>query len=156
MSLKLYPRRNKKISKKPTHQRLQNRVFSSDSEQEKTLSTYSRQKKVSRILWMDEPVEDVPSIPYDIDGTTVFKVKAKNRLELLDALKDGRKWKKDSRTEWSGLCPLDIEIVREVIHVPTPIVSFINNLSMATVQTSRALFCFGELHTMSSPEVRSI
>ena len=40
---------------------------------------------------MDEPVEDVPSIPYDTDGTTVFKVKAKNRLELLDALKDGRK-----------------------------------------------------------------
>ena len=77
-------------------------IFSSDSEQEKTLSTYSRQKKVSRVLWMDEPVKDVPSIPYDIDGTTVFKVKAKNRLELLDALKDGRKWKKDSRTEWSG------------------------------------------------------
>ena len=51
---------------------------------------------------MDEPVKDVPSIPYDIDGTTVFKVKAKNRLELVDALKDGRKWKKDSRTERSG------------------------------------------------------
>ena len=40
-------------------------TFSSDSEQEKTLSTYSRQKKVSRVLWMDEPVKDVPSIPYD-------------------------------------------------------------------------------------------
>ena len=51
---------------------------------------------------MEEPVKEFPSIPYDIDGTTVLKIKAKNRHELLDALKNGRKWKKDSRTEWPG------------------------------------------------------
>ena len=34
---------------------------------------------------------------------------------------------------------LDIEIVREVIHAPTLIASFINNLSMATVQTSKMM-----------------
>ena len=43
---------------------------------------------------MDEPMKDASSISYDIDGTTVFKVKAKNRFELLDALKDGGKCKK--------------------------------------------------------------
>lgn len=73
---------------------------------------------------MDEPMKDASSISYDIDGTTVFKVKAKNRFELLDALKDGGKCKKDSGTEWSGFTFLNIEIVREVIHAPTPIVVF--------------------------------
>ena len=52
---------------------------------------------------MNEPVKEFPSIPYAIDGTTVFKVKTKNRLELRDSLKDGRKWKNDSRKELSGL-----------------------------------------------------
>ena len=32
----------------------------------------------------------------------MFKVITKNRLDLRDALKDGRKWKKDLCTEWSG------------------------------------------------------
>ena len=40
-------------------------------------------------------------VSYNIDRVTVFKLKAKNRLELLDALKDGRKGKKVSHTEWS-------------------------------------------------------
>ena len=38
-----------------------------------------------------------------------------------------------------GLCLLDIEIVWEVIHAPTTIVPFINNLSMTTVQTSKMM-----------------
>ena len=55
-------------------------TFSSDSEHEKMFSTYLRQKKVSRVLLMNEPVRNLPSIPYGIDGTNLFKVKAKNRL----------------------------------------------------------------------------
>ena len=138
MPLKLYLTRNE-ISKKLTHQRLKNRVPFLQTQEEKILSTYSQQKKVSRLLCIDEPVKDVPSIPYNIDRATAFKRKAKNRLELLDALKEERKWKKVSQQNGQGSCLLDMEIVRDVIHAPTPIATFINNLSMATVQTSKMM-----------------
>ena len=32
------------------------------------------------MMWMNEPVRNVDSIPYGIDGTNVFKVKGKNRF----------------------------------------------------------------------------
>ena len=51
---------------------------------------------------MDEPVQTVNSIPYNIDGISAYKIKARNRVLLLEALKDGRKWSKDSRTKWTG------------------------------------------------------
>ena len=70
--------------------------------QEIFASLSQRRKKVSRVLWMDEPVQTVNSIPYNIDGISVYKIKAKNSVLLLEALKDGRKWNKDSRTEWTG------------------------------------------------------
>ena len=54
--------------------------FSEDSEHEKMFSTYLRQKKVSRVMWMNEPVRNVDSISCGIDGMNVFKVKGKNRL----------------------------------------------------------------------------
>ena len=56
------------------------RTFSSDSEHEKMFPTYLRQKKVSRVLLMNEHVRNLLSIPYGIDGKNLFKVKAKNRL----------------------------------------------------------------------------
>ena len=46
---------------------------------------------------------------------------------------------KDSCTEWSEFVFLDTEIDCEVIHSLTPIVSFINNLSIRTVQTSKMM-----------------
>ena len=55
-------------------------TFSSDSEHEKIFSTYLRQKKVSRDLLMNEPVRNVPLIPYGIDETNSVKVKAKKML----------------------------------------------------------------------------
>ena len=54
-------------------------------------SSYITQKKVSRYLWMDQPVEVVKALPYDIDGIKVYNVKADSRLQLLEAIKDGRK-----------------------------------------------------------------
>ena len=61
-------------------------------------------------------MKDGPLITYDIDGTTVFKVIAKNRLDLPDALKDGRKWKKDLCTEWSGFVSVRYrDIVRNTV-----------------------------------------
>ena len=56
------------------------RTFSSDSEHEKMFPTYLRKKKVSRVLLMNEHVRKLLSIAYGIDGTNLFKVKAKNRL----------------------------------------------------------------------------
>ena len=46
---------------------------------------------------------------------------------------------KDSCTEWSEFVFLDKEIDCEVVHSLTPIVSFINNLSTATVQTYKMM-----------------
>ena len=65
-------------------------------------SLSQRQKKVSRVLWMDEPVQTVNSIPYNIDGISVYKIKARNTVLRLEALKNGRKWNKDSTARWTG------------------------------------------------------
>ena len=45
----------------------------------------------------------------------------------------------DLCTEWSEFVFLDTEIDCEVIHSLTPVVSFINNLSIGTVQTSKMM-----------------
>ena len=39
------------------------------------------------------------ALPYDIDGIKAYNVKADSRLQLLEGIKDGRKWKRDSRTD---------------------------------------------------------
>ena len=80
--------------------------FTSSSDTDENTEIFAtlsqRKKKVSGVLWMDEPVQTVNSIPYNIDGISAYKIKARNRLLLLEALKDGTKWNKDSRTEWTG------------------------------------------------------
>ena len=43
----------------------------------------------------------VEKIPFVLDGKKVYQVTAKTRIKLLEKLKDGRQWKKDSRTTWS-------------------------------------------------------
>ena len=77
---------------------------SSDTDEDTEIfaSLSQRQKKVSTVLWMDEPVQTVNSIPYNIDGISVYKIKARNTVLRLEALKDGRKWNKDSTTQWTG------------------------------------------------------
>ena len=77
---------------------------SSDTDEDTEIfaSLSQRQKKVSKVLWMDEPVQTVNSIPYNIDGMSVYKIKARNTVLRLEALKDGRKWHKDSTTQWTG------------------------------------------------------
>ena len=52
--------------------------------------------------WMDKKVKTVNSSPYNIDGISVYKIKERNRVLLLEGLKGGRNWNKDSRTEWKG------------------------------------------------------
>ena len=43
----------------------------------------------------------VEKIPFDIDGKKVYQVTAHTRAKPLEKLKDGRQWKKDSKTTWS-------------------------------------------------------
>ena len=51
---------------------------------------------------MDQPVEVVKVLLYDIDGIKVYNDKADSRLQLLEAIKDGQKWKRDSRKDWAS------------------------------------------------------
>ena len=41
-------------------------------------------------------------LPYDIDGLCCFKLKDANRIRLLEKVRDGRSWEKESRTSWTG------------------------------------------------------
>ena len=66
---------------------------------------------------MDEPVQTVNSIPYNIDRISVYKIKARNRVLLLEALKGERKWNKDSRTEWTGFASEIPRLLRR-LHMP--------------------------------------
>ena len=66
---------------------------------------------------MDEPVQTVNSIPYNIDRIFVYKIKARNRVLLLEALKGERKWNKDSRTEWTGFASEIPRLLRR-LHMP--------------------------------------
>ena len=52
--------------------------------------------------WEDVPCEKVEKIPNDVDGLKHYVVKDKSRSSLLAKCKDGRKWKRDSCTKWSG------------------------------------------------------
>ena len=74
-----------------------------DKDTEILASLSQRQKKVSKVLRMDEPVQTVNSIPYNIDGICVYKIKARNRVLLLEALEDGRKWNKIQEQNGQGL-----------------------------------------------------
>ena len=59
-------------------------------------------KKMLKDILVDKEPEKVNQLPYDINGTKVYEVRGSSRAQLLQKLKDGRPWKKDSRTTWSG------------------------------------------------------
>ena len=61
-----------------------------------------KQVKYTRGLWANTVCKKVPKIPLDIDGIVLYNVKADNRNSLLASCRDGRTWKNDSRTAWSG------------------------------------------------------
>ena len=73
-----------------------------DKDTEILASLSQRQKKVSKVLWMDEPVQTVNSIPYNIDGICVYRIKARNRVFLARSARRRKKMEQDSRTEWTG------------------------------------------------------
>ena len=61
-----------------------------------------KQLKYTQLLWANTPVQCVTRIPADINGTVIFNVKSSNRVSLLPSCQDGRLWKHDSRSDWSG------------------------------------------------------
>ena len=78
-------------------------IEESDTEEtEKSPNLSPLQTKYSRHLWAGIPVQNVSYIPPAIDRTAVFNVQSKDRLSLLASCSDGRIWKHDSRSQWSG------------------------------------------------------
>ena len=63
--------------------------------------SYIGNKKVLKGTFDNLKKMKVEKIPLDINGKNVYQVTAQTRTKLLEKLKDGRQWKKDSRTTWS-------------------------------------------------------
>ena len=62
-----------------------------------------KQRKISVELWDGVDKEVVERLPEDIDGDKVYEIKGQlDKKKLVAALKDGRKWKKNCHTTWSG------------------------------------------------------
>ena len=62
-----------------------------------------KQKKMSEELWDGVHRETVHQLPEEIDGEKVYKIKdLENKSKIYQALKDGRRWKKDCPTSWAG------------------------------------------------------
>ena len=52
--------------------------------------------------WDDVVPIQVAIVPYDLDGRCTYKIQARTRNELLEKCTDGRRWKKDSCTNWNN------------------------------------------------------
>ena len=52
--------------------------------------------------WENIKRQKIIEIMFDIDGMKVYSIKGSNHRDLLRRCRDGRPWKKDSRTKWSG------------------------------------------------------
>ena len=80
--------------------------------EEETLLSFNKQcKAVKKDLWRDVELQDVEKIPYDIDGLSTYRLVSPNCNLLLQKVKDGRPWKKNSSTKWSDLKKFDLKIV---------------------------------------------
>ena len=60
------------------------------------------QRKITRKVWNHVPVQKVTSLPMDINGTTAFRIRRTGQGSICNKTKDGRPWKRDSRTVWKG------------------------------------------------------
>ena len=76
--------------------------LSSSEELENEVEVRPKYKIYGESTWKDVPCEKVKKIPNNVDGLKHYVVKDKSRSSLLAKCKDGRKWKRDSCTKWSG------------------------------------------------------
>ena len=51
--------------------------------------------------WENIERQKLIEIPFDIEEMKVYSIKGSNRRDLLRRCRDGRPWKKDSRTKWN-------------------------------------------------------
>ena len=74
----------------------------SSDEDEYELVPRKRQKQRGVSVWDGVKVERVEKIPPDINGKKVFELNKSKSGSRMSNVHDGRRWKKDSQTKWSG------------------------------------------------------
>ena len=72
------------------------------SDDEEVVVNAQGQKTIGKDYWKHVHIRKVEQLPTDINGRNVYHLRANNRLVLLEKCRDGRPWKHDSRTKWSG------------------------------------------------------
>ena len=60
------------------------------------------EKMVLRSIWDISSMKRVNQISFNIDGTECYEIVRKNRSDVLNKSRDGRPWKRDTRSNWTG------------------------------------------------------
>ncbi|XP_028410231.1 uncharacterized protein LOC114532836 [Dendronephthya gigantea] len=75
----------------------------SDSDISSCSETFPKQRKIAVDLWENVEKKLVEKLPVDINGLSAFKIKElSTKKKMVSALVDGRKWKKNCPTNWTG------------------------------------------------------
>ena len=74
----------------------------SASDSDASHSVQKKQRKVAVEYWDDVHREQVDKLPEGINGVRVFVIKNLDGKKAIEALKDGRRWKKNCPTRWQG------------------------------------------------------
>ena len=81
---------------------LNHRKLSSSSDEDVLVPKKMKNKR-GPSLWSRVKVEKVQKIPNDINGKGAYEIKRDaNSGSRMSQVRDGRRWKKDSQTKWSG------------------------------------------------------
>ena len=88
-----------------------------DEDTEIFASLSQRQKKVSKVLWMDEPVQTVNSIPYNIDGICVQNKSKKYGFTARSAQRR-KKMKQRFNNTMDRVCFCEIPSLLRRLHMP--------------------------------------
>ena len=84
--------------------------------------------------WMDKQVKTVNSIPYNIDGISVYKIKERNRFYSWKDSKVEETGTKIQEQNGKGLLLRDIETAQEVTHALILNANFLSNSNIQTIQ----------------------
>ena len=98
----------------------------SDSDDDVTMLVDLQGHKVcEESTWENIKRQKVIEIPFDIDGMKVYSIIVSNRTDLLRRCRDGRPWKKDSRTKRSGYDIVRFKDCNRSLHCSNPNCPFI-------------------------------
>jgi len=74
-----------------------------DEESDELVVTNEKGHKVlGEVTWRNVQSQVVTKVPFNIDGLSSFSIKGSCRADTLQRCRDGRPWKPDTRTKWSG------------------------------------------------------